>query len=48
MSTLCGVDAKAWVCYYNNQQSAGATQVNYYDIVNNTSFGAVRYGGPGQ
>lgn len=48
MSTLCDVDAKAWVCYYRDQQSTGATQVNYYDILNHTSFGAVRYGGPGQ
>jgi hypothetical protein len=48
MMTLCDVDAKAWVCYYRDQQSAGATNTNYYDIVNHTSFGAVRYGGPGQ
>jgi len=48
MATLCDVDAKAWVCFYRDQQSAGATDVNYYDIVNHTAFGAVRYGGPGQ
>jgi hypothetical protein len=48
MSTLCDVDAKAWVCFYRDSQSAGATHVSYYDIQNHTSFGAVRYGGPGQ
>jgi hypothetical protein len=48
MTTLCDVDAKAWVCYYRDTQSAGATKVNYYDILNHTSFGAIRYGGPGQ
>jgi hypothetical protein len=48
MATLCDVDVKAWVCFYRDQQSAGATDVNYYDILNHTSFGAVRYGGPGQ
>jgi hypothetical protein len=48
MTTLCDVDAKAWVCFYRDLQSTGATQVIYYDIQNHTSFGAVRYGGPGQ
>jgi hypothetical protein len=48
MTTLCDVNAKAWVCYYRDTQSAGATVVNYYDMANHTSFGAVRYGGPGQ
>ena len=48
MTTLCYVNAAAWVCYYNNAQSAGATDTNYYDIQNHTSFGAARYGGPGQ
>ncbi len=48
MATLCDVDAKAWLCFYRDQQSAGATRIDYYDIVNHTSFGAVRYGGPGQ
>lgn len=48
MATLCDVDAKAWLCFYRDQQSAGATRINYYDILNHTSFGAVRYGGPGQ
>ena len=47
MATLCAVNIKAWVCYYNNGQSTGATQVNYYDI-QNAVYGAVRYGGPGQ
>ena len=48
MATLCDVDAQAWVCFYRDQQSVGATRINYYDILNHTSFGAVRYGGPGQ
>jgi hypothetical protein len=48
MSNLCGVDANAWVCDYDDYQSAFATQPSYYNILNNTSFGAVRYGGPGQ
>ena len=48
MDTLCDVDARAWVCWYRDQQSAGATRTTYYDILNHTSFGAVRYGGPGQ
>jgi hypothetical protein len=48
MATLCDVDAKAWVCFYRDLQTTGATVVNYYDILNHTSFGAVRYGGPGQ
>jgi hypothetical protein len=48
MATLCDVDAKTWVCFYRDLQSAGATYVGYYDILNHTSFGAVRYGGPGQ
>ena len=48
MTTLCYVDAKAWVCWYNDAQSTGATDTNYYDIQNHTTFGGVRYGGPGQ
>jgi len=48
MSTLCDVDAKAWVCYYRDTQSTGATHPSYYDIQNHTAFGAIRYGGPGQ
>jgi hypothetical protein len=48
MATLCDVDAKAWVCFYRDLQATGATHVSYYNIVNHTSFGAVRYGGPGQ
>lgn len=48
MSTLCDVDAKAWVCYYRDTQTTGATHASYYDIQNHTSFGAIRYGGPGQ
>jgi hypothetical protein len=45
MSTLCDVDSKTWVCTIRDQQATGATQVNYYNIVNHSSFGAVRYGG---
>jgi hypothetical protein len=48
MSTLCDVDAAAWVCFYRDLQTAGATRTSYYDMQNHTSFGAVRYGGPGQ
>lgn len=48
METLCDVDAKAWVCWYRDLQSTGATKTSYYDIQNHVSFGAVRYGGSGQ
>lgn len=48
MTALCDVNAKAWVCFYRDLQSVGATVVSDYDIQNHTSFGAVRYGGPGQ
>jgi Neprosin len=47
MITLCDVDAKAWVCWYRDQQSLSSTVPKYYDIAR-TGFGAVRYGGPGQ
>lgn len=47
MSTLCDVDAAAWVCWYRDQQSLGATVAAYYDIAR-TGFGATRYGGPGE
>ncbi len=47
MSTLCDVDAKAWVCWYRDQQSLSRTVPNYYDI-SRVSFGGTRYGGPGQ
>jgi hypothetical protein len=47
MSTLCDVDAKAWVCWYRDKQSLSRTVPNYYDI-SRVSFGATRYGGPGQ
>ena len=47
METLCDVDAHAWVCFYRDLQSTGATRVTDYDIVNHVAFGAVRYGGPG-
>jgi hypothetical protein len=46
MSTLCSVDAAAWVCWYRDNQALGATRPAYYDILR-TGFGAVLYGGPG-
>jgi hypothetical protein len=48
MTTLCDVDAKAWVCWYRDQQNLGQTPPNpkYYGI-QRTGFGATRYGGPG-
>lgn len=48
MSTLCAADAAKWVCSYGDQQSTSATQAAFYDIVNHSSYGATRYGGPGQ
>lgn len=47
MATLCDVDAKAWVCWYRDQQSLSRTVAKYYDI-SRVAFGATRYGGPGQ
>jgi hypothetical protein len=47
MATLCDVDAKAWVCWYSDEQSLSATVPKYYAI-SRVAFGAVRYGGPGQ
>lgn len=47
MTTLCDVDAKAWVCWYRDQQSLSRTVAKYYDI-SRVAFGATRYGGPGQ
>jgi hypothetical protein len=47
MSTLCDVDAKAWVCWYRDQQSVMATVPSYYNILR-VAFGNVAYGGPGQ
>jgi hypothetical protein len=47
MFTLCDVDAKAWVCWYRDQQSLSATVPKYYDI-QRVGFGDTRYGGPGQ
>lgn len=47
MFTLCDVDAKAWVCWYRDQQSLTATVPKYYDI-RRVGFGDTRYGGPGQ
>lgn len=46
MATLCDVDAKAWVCWYRDQQSMSRTMPKYYDI-DHVSFGATRYGGSG-
>jgi hypothetical protein len=46
MTTLCDVDAAAWVCWYRDQQSLGPNYPAYYDILR-TGFGATRYGGPG-
>jgi PadR family transcriptional regulator PadR len=40
------VDAKAWVCFYRDLQATGVQHVSYYDILNHTSFGTVRYGSP--
>jgi hypothetical protein len=47
MATLCYVDAKAWVCWYRDQQSLSATVPKYYDI-KRVGYGDTRYGGPGQ
>jgi hypothetical protein len=47
MATLCDVDAKAWVCWYRDQQSLSRTVPKYYDITR-VAFGETRYGGPGQ
>ena len=47
MSTLCYVDAKAWVCWYRDQQSLAATVPKYYNILR-VGYGDTRYGGPGQ
>jgi hypothetical protein len=46
MFTLCDVDAKAWICWYRDQQSTAATVPKYYDI-QRVGFGDTRYGGPG-
>jgi hypothetical protein len=48
MSTLCNVDATAWLCNYDDKQSTSSSYQSYYDILNHTSFGAFRYGGSGQ
>jgi hypothetical protein len=47
MATLCYVDAKAWVCWYRDQQSLVATVPKYYNILR-VGYGDTRYGGPGQ
>jgi hypothetical protein len=48
MSTMCAANAAKWVCSYDDQQSTSATVPTYYDVVNHSSYGAARYGGPGQ
>lgn len=48
MATMCAADASTWFCSYDDQQSTGATLATYYDVVNHSSYGAARYGGPGQ
>jgi hypothetical protein len=47
MATLCTAYATAWICSYNDQQNTSASDTTYYDVLNHTSFGALRYGGPG-
>jgi hypothetical protein len=47
MATLCDVDARAWVCWYRDQQSLSRTVSKYYDITR-VGFGATSYGGPGE
>ena len=45
-STLCDVDAAAWVCWYRDMQSLGPNYPPYFDI-RRTGFGETRFGGPG-
>ena len=47
MSTLCDVDANAWVCWIRNMQNTFSTNSRYYDAFR-VGFGNMRYGGPGQ
>jgi hypothetical protein len=46
MFTLCDVDAKAWICWYRDQQALSVTVPKYYNI-QRVGFGDTRYGGPG-
>jgi Neprosin len=46
MSTLCDVNAAAWVCFYYNQQTLYESDTKFYTIAD-TGFGAIRLGGPG-
>jgi hypothetical protein len=46
MSTLCNVDAAAWVCFYYDKQTLYQTDPKFYTIAH-TGFGAIRLGGPG-
>jgi hypothetical protein len=49
MSTLCDVDAVAWICWYRDLQSLAVTPPNPKDYdIQHTGFGGTRYGGPGQ
>jgi Neprosin len=46
MSTLCNVDAAAWVCFYYDKQTLYQTDPAYYTVLH-TGFGSIRLGGPG-
>jgi hypothetical protein len=46
MSTLCDVNAAAWLCFYYDQQSVYRTDPAFYGVAH-TGFGAIRLGGPG-
>jgi hypothetical protein len=48
MATMCSADATNWVCGYGDGQSTSATDATYYGVLNHSSYGAARYGGPGQ
>jgi hypothetical protein len=48
MATMCVADATTWFCSYDDQQSTAATVPTYYNVINHSSYGAARYGGPGQ
>jgi hypothetical protein len=47
MFTLCDVDARAWVCWYRDQQLLSRTIALDYDA-RRVGFGETRYGGPGE
>jgi len=49
MTTLCDVDAKAWICWYRDRQGLAQTPPNPKDYnIQRTGWGATRYGGPGR